>query len=244
MLELDGDGFEIETMMNIRALRAGLRVAEVPSFEAPRIYGESNLRTFPDGWRVLKTIFRERFRAEPLPLAPHGEEPLRPAVAMPIRPAHGLVAVPVEEAGAHGATSRRAPRPARSSRPADRRAPCPPTGPSGSGRRAPRDRHASSHAGAHPRRRPRHPAPLRHRHRAAQADGRRSRAVPSSTTWCSSCGARASRDVWLLTGHGAEVIQTYFGTGDALGVRLRYSVEPVPLGTGGALRHRPPPARW
>lgn len=45
------------------------------------------------------------------------------------------------------------------------------------------------------------------------------------------------RDIWFLTGHGAEVVQSYFGTGDALGVRLRYSVEPVPLGTGGALRH-------
>jgi mannose-1-phosphate guanylyltransferase len=45
------------------------------------------------------------------------------------------------------------------------------------------------------------------------------------------------RDVWLLTGHGAEVVETYFGTGDALGVRLRYSTEPVPLGTAGALRH-------
>jgi glycosyltransferase involved in cell wall biosynthesis len=58
-LELDGDGFEIETIMNVRALRAGLNVVEVPSFEAERIHGESNLRTFPDGWRVLKAIGRE-----------------------------------------------------------------------------------------------------------------------------------------------------------------------------------------
>jgi glycosyltransferase involved in cell wall biosynthesis len=62
MLELDGDGFEIETMMSVRAMRAGLRIAEVPSFEAERIHGVSNLRTIPDGWRVLKTIFKERFR--------------------------------------------------------------------------------------------------------------------------------------------------------------------------------------
>ena len=45
--------------MNVRALRAGLKVVEVPSFEAERIHGESNLRTFPDGWRVLKAIGRE-----------------------------------------------------------------------------------------------------------------------------------------------------------------------------------------
>jgi glycosyltransferase involved in cell wall biosynthesis len=63
-LDLDGDGFEIETMLNIRALRAGLRVVEVGSFEDKRHYGESNLRTVPDGWRVLKTILRER-RAAP-----------------------------------------------------------------------------------------------------------------------------------------------------------------------------------
>jgi len=47
-------------------------------------------------------------------------------------------------------------------------------------------------------------------------------------------------DLWFLAGHGADIVQTYFGTGDALGVRLRYSVEPVPLGTGGALRHALP----
>jgi glycosyltransferase involved in cell wall biosynthesis len=62
MLELDTDGFEIETEMNIRVLRRGLKVAEVPSFESERVYGVGRLRTIPDGWRVLKTIFRERFR--------------------------------------------------------------------------------------------------------------------------------------------------------------------------------------
>ena len=60
-LGLDCDGFEVETLMNVRALRAELRIAEVPSFEAERIYGEGRLRALPDGWRVLKTIFRERF---------------------------------------------------------------------------------------------------------------------------------------------------------------------------------------
>lgn len=58
-LDLTCDGFEIETMMNIRALKAGLQIIEVPSFEASRIHGDSHLKTIPDGWRVLKTIFRE-----------------------------------------------------------------------------------------------------------------------------------------------------------------------------------------
>jgi NDP-sugar pyrophosphorylase family protein len=44
------------------------------------------------------------------------------------------------------------------------------------------------------------------------------------------------RDIWLLTGHGSAAIETYFGTGDAWDVRIRYSAESVPLGTGGALR--------
>jgi glycosyltransferase involved in cell wall biosynthesis len=58
-LGLNGDGFEIETMMNIRALKAGLNVVEVASCEGQRVHGESRLRTIPDGWRVLGTIFRE-----------------------------------------------------------------------------------------------------------------------------------------------------------------------------------------
>jgi glycosyltransferase involved in cell wall biosynthesis len=64
-LDVDCDGFEVETLINIRAARAGLRIIEVPSFEEDRIHGESNLRTFRDGFRVLRTIFRERFRRRP-----------------------------------------------------------------------------------------------------------------------------------------------------------------------------------
>jgi glycosyltransferase involved in cell wall biosynthesis len=58
-LDLEGDGFEIETVMNVRALRAGLRITEVPSFESVRVHGSSNLKTLPDGMRVLKSIGRE-----------------------------------------------------------------------------------------------------------------------------------------------------------------------------------------
>ena len=58
---LDGPftGFEVETIMHIRAVRAGLRIAEVPSFEAERIFGSSNLRTVRDGARVFASICRE-----------------------------------------------------------------------------------------------------------------------------------------------------------------------------------------
>lgn len=71
-LNLDGDGFEIETIMNVRALRTGLNVVEVPSFESERVYGESNLRTFPDGWRVLKAIGREAAAGWSVTLNPVG----------------------------------------------------------------------------------------------------------------------------------------------------------------------------
>ena len=34
-------------------------MTEVASFELARIHGKSNLKTFGDGWRVLRTILRE-----------------------------------------------------------------------------------------------------------------------------------------------------------------------------------------
>ncbi|RJT83048.1 glycosyltransferase family 2 protein [Arthrobacter cheniae] len=59
VLQLESDGFEIETELIVRAARAGLRIAEVPSFELDRISGASNLQTFRDGWRVLGTMAHE-----------------------------------------------------------------------------------------------------------------------------------------------------------------------------------------
>ncbi|HWC86063.1 MAG TPA: glycosyltransferase family 2 protein [Solirubrobacteraceae bacterium] len=58
-----GDGFEIETALFLRAARARLSIAESPSRELPRTTGESNLRTFRDGLRVLSAIGRERMRS-------------------------------------------------------------------------------------------------------------------------------------------------------------------------------------
>ena len=57
-----GDGFEIETMINVRVAQAGLAVTEVPSVELVRIFGESNLHAVRDGLRVLRTILTERVR--------------------------------------------------------------------------------------------------------------------------------------------------------------------------------------
>jgi glycosyltransferase involved in cell wall biosynthesis len=81
-LALRSDGFEIETEMTVRALRAGLRIREVPSFEAPRRYGDSHLRTMRDGWRVLRTLLVERIRRE---AAANGDAvaPARPPLPAP-----------------------------------------------------------------------------------------------------------------------------------------------------------------
>jgi glycosyltransferase involved in cell wall biosynthesis len=54
-----GDGFEIETLLSLRTAAAGLAITEVPSYEHERIHGESNLSTFRDGRRVLRTIITE-----------------------------------------------------------------------------------------------------------------------------------------------------------------------------------------
>ncbi len=58
-----GDGFEIETVLNCRVAAAGLKITEVPSMERERIFGQTNLRTFVDGTRVLRTLAAERRRA-------------------------------------------------------------------------------------------------------------------------------------------------------------------------------------
>lgn len=68
---LNCDGFEVETLINIRAAKARLLVAEVPSFEDSRLHGHSHLRTFRDGWRVLQTIRSERLETDGV------SEPLR-----------------------------------------------------------------------------------------------------------------------------------------------------------------------
>jgi glycosyltransferase involved in cell wall biosynthesis len=69
--KLWGDGFEIETIINIRVARGRLKVTEVPSFELERIHGHSNLNTWRDGFRVLRAAVTERFRDRPVTHLPH-----------------------------------------------------------------------------------------------------------------------------------------------------------------------------
>ncbi len=55
-LGLTADGFEIETQLVLGALKAGLEIREVPSFELERRAGTSNLNAARDGLRVLRTM--------------------------------------------------------------------------------------------------------------------------------------------------------------------------------------------
>lgn len=57
-LDLAATGFEIETEIVCRSVRRGLRIREIPSQEAPRISGESNLHAVRDGIRILRTMLR------------------------------------------------------------------------------------------------------------------------------------------------------------------------------------------
>ena len=69
-IDVDCDGFEVETLINVRVAKAGLRIREVPSYEHQRLHGVSNLNAVRDGLRVLRTIMVERFRRPRVPV--HG----------------------------------------------------------------------------------------------------------------------------------------------------------------------------
>jgi glycosyltransferase involved in cell wall biosynthesis len=80
-----GDGFEIETVINCRFATAGVAITEVPSVEALRMFGESNLNAVTDGIRVLKTLFAEWKRARAtrkLEKAYNAKNNIKPAVLL------------------------------------------------------------------------------------------------------------------------------------------------------------------
>jgi glycosyltransferase involved in cell wall biosynthesis len=82
-----GDGFEIETMVNVRAVARGLSIAEVHSHEANRIHGESNLNAVRDGLRVLRTICSEylsHHKAKAIRASQDSDSDRMPANVIPI----------------------------------------------------------------------------------------------------------------------------------------------------------------
>ncbi|TCK24301.1 glycosyl transferase family 2 [Pseudonocardia endophytica] len=115
-----GDGFEIETVLNCRVAVAGLSISEVPSMERERMFGQTNLRTFADGTRVLRTLAAERRRANrvtgtTVPVAGTVDEmasPVQPGpVDAPTLPAAAPVPPVLPEEAAAGRTRQPAPGP-------------------------------------------------------------------------------------------------------------------------------------
>ncbi len=58
-LRIDAQGFVIEYQMSIRAMKLGLKVAEIPTIEGDRIGGESTARSIPTGLKMLRCLLGE-----------------------------------------------------------------------------------------------------------------------------------------------------------------------------------------
>lgn len=58
-LELDADGFVIEYQMSIRAMKAGLKIVEIPTQEGQRLGGVSTAESWTTGLVFLRQLWRE-----------------------------------------------------------------------------------------------------------------------------------------------------------------------------------------
>lgn len=61
-MALEIDGWAQEIVTNLRMVRLGLRVDEIPTFEPRRTAGIAKLRTWSAGWAILMAILAERRR--------------------------------------------------------------------------------------------------------------------------------------------------------------------------------------
>jgi len=87
-LALTANGFEIEAQILVNAALANLRMAELPSVEMPRRFGDSHLAARRDGLRVLGTMLEARFT----PRARRSATALRPIPAdLVVGPVPGVV---------------------------------------------------------------------------------------------------------------------------------------------------------
>jgi hypothetical protein len=64
-LALTGTGFEIEAQILAHASLANLKIAELPSIEMPRRFGDSHLATLSDGLRILRAMLEARCTPRP-----------------------------------------------------------------------------------------------------------------------------------------------------------------------------------
>lgn len=60
-LNLKEAGFGIEAEVHIKAFKKKLSILEIPSTEKKRKFGDAKLRTFHDGYAVLRTIINNSF---------------------------------------------------------------------------------------------------------------------------------------------------------------------------------------
>ena len=60
-LNLDAQGYVIEYQMSIRALKLGLKIAEIPTREGNRLGGQSGSLAIPTGLLFIKYLLREIF---------------------------------------------------------------------------------------------------------------------------------------------------------------------------------------
>lgn len=58
-LQLDSLDYTIEYQMTMRSLRAGLRIAEFPTYEGERVAGDTGAPSIPTGIRFLKKLWSE-----------------------------------------------------------------------------------------------------------------------------------------------------------------------------------------
>lgn len=61
-LQLDGDGYVIEYQMTIQALKQKLKIAEIPTYESPRLAGESGSWAIPTGLQFVIQLIKEVLR--------------------------------------------------------------------------------------------------------------------------------------------------------------------------------------
>ena len=61
-LNIQAQRHDVEWELMAKAAKAGLKIVEVPAFEAKRIYGKSHVSLVKDGWYIANAVFREGLR--------------------------------------------------------------------------------------------------------------------------------------------------------------------------------------
>jgi glycosyltransferase involved in cell wall biosynthesis len=55
------DGFVIEYLMTMRMMKLGMRIGEIPTYESPRLGGQSTAHSWPTGLEFTRHLIRELF---------------------------------------------------------------------------------------------------------------------------------------------------------------------------------------